>query len=84
MEENNSRPYYRFGVRLFGSLVFRWLCFFLGVLLVSWPFLVSLDYSSFRLSLAFYFTLWLGLILVIAITHIFSKEEDESPDDRMV
>ncbi len=84
MEENNTQVHQGNIVRLLGSSVFRWLCFFLGVLLVSWPFLVSLDYSSFRPSFAFYFTLWLGLILVIAITHIFSAEEDESPDDRMV
>ncbi len=84
MEEHDTRSYRRLAVGLLGAPAFRWLCFFLGVLLLSWPFLASLEYLSFRFSFLFYFTLWLVFILVIVAMHIFVEEADESTDDKTV
>jgi hypothetical protein len=80
MSEVNDKNIFKRLALLFRGYEFNFFLLIIYLLVLSWPFMASLNKSSVFFSFVFYFGAWAVLVILLLVSNLIAGDSDNNDD----
>jgi hypothetical protein len=77
MDEKKNKSAAKKIISILKRTEIKFLALFIGLFLLSWPYMASLNNQPLTFPFIYYYAVWVVLATLLVLSNIFSKDDDE-------